>query len=250
MLYGVIDVVNLTKRHGRKTVVDDLSFTAARGRVTGFLGPNGAGKSSTLRVLLGLDSADAGSALIAGVPYRTLRQPLRTVGSLLDGTGAHPSRTAHAHLRWVARSNGIRISRVDEVLEIVGLSDAAGSRVGRYSLGMGRRLSLATALLGDPELLILDEPVNGLDPGGIRWIRRFLTEFAATGRTVLLSSHLMAEMADIADDLVVISGGRVVSQGPLDAVTAGYASLEEAFFALTDPSGGRSVDRPGNGGWS
>nr|WP_231928564.1 ATP-binding cassette domain-containing protein [Micromonospora echinaurantiaca] len=195
-------------------------------------------------MLLGLDSADAGSALIAGVPYRTLRHPLRTVGSLLDGTGAHPSRTAHAHLRWVARSNGIRKDRVDEVLEIVGLSDAAGRRVGRYSLGMGRRLGLATALLGDPELLILDEPVNGLDPGGIR---RLLTEFAATGRTVLLSSHLMAEMADIADDLVVISGGRVVSHGPLAAVTAGYSS-EDAFFALTDPTGGRPVDYPRDGG--
>lgn len=248
MLYDVIDVVNLTKRHGRKVVVNDISFTAVRGRITGFLGPNGAGKSSTLRVLLGLDSADAGSALIAGVPYRTLRHPLRTVGSLLDGTGAHPSRTARAHLRWVARSNGIRKDRVDEVLEIVGLSDAAGRRVGRYSLGMGRRLGLATALLGDPELLILDEPVNGLDPGGIRWIRRLLTEFAATGRTVLLSSHLMAEMADIADDLVVISGGRVVSHGPLAAVTAGYASLEDAFFALTDPTGGRPVDYPRDGG--
>lgn len=208
------------------------------GRVTGFLGPNGAGKSSTLRILLGLDSADAGTALIAGKPYRKMRNPLRTVGSLLDGSGAHRSRTAHAHLSWIARSNGIPKARVDEVLDAVGLSDAAGTRVGKYSLGMGRRLGLATALLGEPELLILDEPVNGLDPDGIRWIRRFLKQFAATGGTVLLSSHLMTETADTADDLIVISAGRVITQGPLGEITAGYASLEDAFFALTDPGAG------------
>ncbi|MEU4391063.1 ATP-binding cassette domain-containing protein [Kribbella sp. NPDC023855] len=231
----MIDITTLTKRHGKKVAVDNISFTAAAGRVTGFLGPNGAGKSSTLRILLGLDSADAGSALIGGRPYRELRNPLRTVGSLLDGSGAHRSRTARAHLSWVARSNGISRSRVDEVLDLTELSDVAGKRVGKYSLGMGQRLGIATALLGEPEVLVLDEPVNGLDPEGIRWIRRFLTEYAAGGRTVLVSSHLMSEMAETATDLVVIMAGRVVAAGPLAEVTAGHASLEEAFFALTDP---------------
>jgi ABC-2 type transport system ATP-binding protein len=231
----MIDITTLTKRHGKKVAVDNISFTAAAGRVTGFLGPNGAGKSSTLRVLLGLDSADAGTALIGGRPYRELRNPLRTVGSLLDGSGAHRSRTARAHLSWVARSNGIPRSRVDEVLDLTGLSDTAGKRVGKYSLGMGQRLGIATALLGEPEVLVLDEPVNGLDPEGIRWIRRFLTEYAAGGRTVLVSSHLMSEMAETATHLVVITAGRVVADGPLAEVTAGHTSLEEAFFALTDP---------------
>ncbi|MFC0623109.1 ABC transporter ATP-binding protein [Kribbella deserti] len=230
----MIEINSLTKRHGRKVAVDNVSFTVAPGRVTGFLGPNGAGKSSTLRVLLGLDSADAGTALIDGRPYRSLRNPLRTVGSLLDGSGGHRARTARAHLSWVAQSNGIRRSRIDEVLELAGLTDAAGKRIGKYSLGMGRRLGLATALLGEPELLVLDEPVNGLDPEGIRWIRRFLTEYAADGRTVLLSSHLMSEMAGTATDLVVITEGRVVADGPLEQITAGHDSLEDAFFALTD----------------
>ncbi|WP_433271605.1 ABC transporter ATP-binding protein [Actinosynnema sp. CS-041913] len=229
----MIDITRLSKRHGRKLAVDDVSFTVAPGRVTGFLGPNGAGKSSTLRVLLGLDAADAGTAFIDGKPYRELRNPLRTVGSLLETSGAHRSRTARAHLSWVARSNGIPRTRVDEVLETVGLADDAGKRVGKYSLGMGRRLGLATALLGEPEVLVLDEPVNGLDPQGIRWIRRFLRSYAADGRTVLLSSHLMSEMADTADDLVVITNGRVVVQGSLDEITVGHASLEDAFFAHT-----------------
>jgi ABC-2 type transport system ATP-binding protein len=234
----MIDIAHLTKRHGSKLAVDDISFTVVPGRVTGFLGPNGAGKSSTLRVLLGLDSADAGTALIGGKPYRKLRNPLRTVGALIDGSGAHRSRTARAHLSWVARSNGIPKSRVGEVLEAVGLSEAATKRVGKYSLGMGQRLGLATALLGEPDVLVLDEPVNGLDPDGIRWIRRFLKSYTAEGRTVLLSSHLMSEMANTADDLVVISNGRVVTQGPLDEITVGYGSLEDAFFALTAPSAG------------
>jgi ABC-2 type transport system ATP-binding protein len=229
----VIDIHHLTKRYGRKLAVHDISFTVSPGRVTGFLGPNGAGKSSTLRVLLGLDAADSGSALIGGLPYPALRNPLRTVGSMLEGSGAHRSRTARAHLSWVARSNGIPKSRVDEVLEVVGLTDAANKRVGTYSLGMGQRLGLATALIGDPRVLVLDEPVNGLDPEGIRWIRRLLRSYAAEGRTVLLSSHLMSEMADTADDLVVINHGRVVAQGTLRDLTVGHASLEEAFFALT-----------------
>lgn len=246
MLASVIEINGLTKRHGGKPAVDDIGFTAVPGRVTGFLGPNGAGKSSTLRILLGLDTADAGTALIGGRPYRKIRDPLRTVGSLLDGSGAHRSRTARAHLSWIARSNGISKSRVNDVLETVGLADVAGRRAGTYSLGMGQRLGMAAALLGEPEVLVLDEPVNGLDPDGIRWMRRFLKGYAQAGRTVLLSSHLMSEMADTADDLVVISSGRVVTCGSLGDVTAGYASLEDAFFALTDPahrSGGAGEGR-------
>lgn len=238
----MIEIVNLTKRHGRRTVLRDVGFTARPGRVTGFLGPNGAGKSSTLRVLLGLDSADAGTALVGGVPYRRLRQPLRTVGAVLDGSGAHRARTGRAHLAWVARSNGIPRSRVPEVLEQVGLTGAG--RVRSYSTGMGQRLGIAAALLGDPAVLVLDEPLNGLDPEGIRWFRRFLRARAAEGRTLLLSSHVMAEVAATADDLVVIHSGRVVSRGTVDEVTAGHGSLEDAFFALIEsgPDGGRRAD--------
>ncbi len=231
----------LVRRHGTRVVLDRIGFEARAGRVTAFLGPNGAGKSSTLRVLLGLDRADAGRALVAGRPYRTLRDPLRTVGSVLDGSGAHRSRTARDHLAWVARSNGIPRSRVPEVLDQVGLADAARVRVGRYSLGMGQRLGLAAALLGEPEALVLDEPANGLDPEGIRWLRGLLRRRADDGGTVLLSSHLMSEVAGIADDLVVIARGRVVAAGTLAEVTAGHAGLEEAFFALTAGGPGRSA---------
>ncbi|MFI6737189.1 ABC transporter ATP-binding protein [Nonomuraea sp. NPDC050451] len=232
----MIEVVGLTKRHGAKVAISDVSFAVAPGRVTGFLGPNGAGKSSTLRILLGLDRADAGTALIGGLPYRKLRDPLRTVGSLLEGSGAHRSRTARAHLSWVARSNGIPKQRVAQALAEVGLAHVAGKRVGTFSLGMGQRLGLAAALLGEPAALVLDEPVNGLDPDGIRWMRRLLKEYAKGGGAVLISSHLMSEMAEVADDLIVISAGRIVASGPLAEVTAGHASLEEAFFALTDPA--------------
>ena len=223
----------LTKRRGPHTVLSDVTFQALPGRVTGFLGPNGAGKSSTLRILLDLDRPTGGTALIDGRPYRTLRDPLRTVGSMLDGSGAHRSRTARNHLAWVARSNGIPAHRVGAVLEQVGLADAGRTRVSTFSLGMGQRLGLATALLGEPGTLVLDEPVNGLDPEGIRWIRGLLRRHADAGGTVLLSSHLMSEVAEIADDLVVISAGRIVAAGPLDEVTAGYATLEDAFFGLT-----------------
>jgi ABC-2 type transport system ATP-binding protein len=226
-------IEQLVKRRGSRTVLDRIGFEARPGRVTAFLGPNGAGKSSTLRILLGLDRADGGRALVGGRTYRSLRYPLRTVGSMLDGSGAHRSRTARNHLAWVARSNDIPRHRVGEVLEEVGLADSGRVRVGRYSLGMGQRLGLAAALLGAPEALVLDEPVNGLDPEGIRWIRGLLRGHADGGGTVLLSSHQMSEVAGIADDLVVISGGRVVAAGTLDEVTAGHASLEDAFFALT-----------------
>ncbi|MEE6287125.1 ATP-binding cassette domain-containing protein [Georgenia sp. MJ173] len=229
----MILIDQLVKRHGTRTVLDHVTFRAEPGRVTAFLGANGAGKSSTLRILLGIDHPDGGSALVTGRPYRQLRYPLRTVGSMLDGSGAHRSRTARHHLSWVARSNRIARHRVAQVLEDVGLTDAADTRVGRFSLGMGQRLGLATALLGAPQMLVLDEPVNGLDPQGIRWIRDLLRGHADAGGTVLLSSHLMSEVADVADDLVVIAGGRIVTTGTVEQVTAGHASLEAAFFTLT-----------------
>jgi ABC-2 type transport system ATP-binding protein len=230
----MLSIQNLVKRRGSISILTGVSLRTEPGRVTGFLGPNGAGKSTTLRILLGLDHATAGSALISGHPYRSLRDPLRTVGSMLEGSGAHRSRTARDHLAWVACSNGIARRRVAEVLEQVGLAQHGRTRVGRFSLGMGQRLGLATALLGEPPALVLDEPGNGLDPEGIRWLRGLLRHHAASGGTVLFSSHAMSEVAEIADDLVVIAGGRIVAAGPLADVTAGYRSVEEAFFALTD----------------
>ncbi|MFK0248445.1 ABC transporter ATP-binding protein [Amycolatopsis azurea] len=229
----MIEFDRLTKRRGSATILSDVSFVARPGRVTGFLGPNGAGKSSTLRILLGLDRPTSGTALFGGVPFAELRDPVRKVGAVLDGSGAHRARTARAHLKWVAAAGGVPLGRVDEVLAEVGLSASAGKRVGGYSLGMGRRLALAAALLGDPEVLVLDEPVNGLDPEGIRWIRGFLRERAAAGRTVLLSSHLMGELSETVDDVVVIDGGRIVARGTLAEVVGGHRNLEDAFFALT-----------------
>jgi ABC-2 type transport system ATP-binding protein len=233
----MITIEHVSKRRGSHQILTDITFTAQPGRVTGFLGPNGAGKSSTMRILLGLDRAQTGLARVCGRPFAELNRPLTTVGAVLDGSGAHRSRTGRAHLRWVAASNGLSRSRVDEVLDVVGLTEAAGKRVGGYSLGMGRRLGLAAALLGDPEVLILDEPVNGLDPGGIRWMRAFLRERASAGRTVLLSSHLMGELAETVDDVVVIDKGRIVSMGTLAEVTGDHRSLEDAFFALTSAGG-------------
>jgi ABC-2 type transport system ATP-binding protein len=229
----MLSIDGVGKRRGSRAVLSDVTFRARPGRVTGFLGPNGAGKSSTLRILLGLDRASTGTALVDGRPYRDLRDPLRTVGSLLEGSGAHRSRTARNHLTWLARSNGIPRRRVDEVLDRVGLADAGRTRVARFSLGMAQRLGLAAALLGEPAALVLDEPVNGLDPAGIRWLRTLLRGHAAAGGTVLLSSHLMSEVAEVADDLVVITGGRVVAAGPFAGVVSGHATLEDAFFALT-----------------
>ena len=233
----MITIDTLTKRHGSRSVLHEVSLSARPGRVTGFVGPNGAGKSSTLRCLLGLDRIDAGTALLGGRPYRELRHPLRTVGAVLDGAGAHPLYTGRAHLRWVAAGSGIPRRRVEEVLNAVGLTEAAGRRVHTYSLGMGQRLGLAAALLGDPEILILDEPVNGLDPAGIRWIRGLMREHAESGGTVLVSSHVLAELAEVADDVVVIAEGRVRAAGTLAEVADGYADLEEAFFSLTAPTG-------------
>lgn len=237
----MIEITHLRKTHGRRTVVDDVSLRARPGRVTAFLGPNGAGKSSTLRILLGLDTATAGQALIGGARYRSLRRPLTVVGALLDGPGAHPARTARAHLRWMARSNGIALARVDEVLAEVGLAEAARRRIGGFSLGMGQRLGVASALLGDPAVLVLDEPTNGLDPEGIRWMRTVLRGCAAQGRTVLVSSHLMTEMEDVADDVIVLAQGRVLADGTVDEVRGSHRHLEEAFFALTDAAARRNT---------
>lgn len=234
----MLTIHNLVKHRGAEVILSGISFKARPGRITGFLGPNGAGKSSTLRILLGLDRATSGSALIHGKPYAELDHPLATVGAALDGSGAHPMRTGRAHLRWIARAAGLPRSRVEEVLELTGLSDAAGKRVRNYSLGMGKRLGMAAALLGDPQLLVLDEPVNGLDPEGIRWIRTFLRERAASGSTVLLSSHLMGELAETVDDVVIIKQGTIVADGTLNEVIGRHSSLEEAFFALTAKQAG------------
>ncbi|SDM25630.1 ABC transporter ATP-binding protein [Actinomyces ruminicola] len=231
----MITIDALTKRHGERTVLHGLSLEARPGRVTGFVGPNGAGKSSTLRCLLGLDRIDAGTALVGGRPYRELRHPLHTVGAMLDGAGAHPSCTGRAHLRWVAAGSGIPRRRVDEVLELVDLADAARRPVRTYSLGMGQRLGLAAALLGDPEIIILDEPVNGLDPAGIRWMRDLVRKHACAGGTVLVSSHMLSELAEVADDVVVIAQGRVRATGTLTEVAGDHGDLEEAFFALISP---------------
>lgn len=229
----MIEIESVTKRRGRRTVLSSVSFRARPGRVTGFVGPNGAGKSSTLRILLGLDRATSGRALVGGRRYCDLPQPLRTVGALLDGGGAHPSRTARAHLAWIAASQGISRRRIDEVLDLVGLRGDARRRAGTYSLGMGQRLGLAAALLGDPEVLVLDEPVNGLDPAGVLWIRDLVRGRAARGGTVLMSSHLMGELAEVADDIVVIADGRITAAGSIDDLVAPYGDLEAAFFALT-----------------
>ena len=209
----MIEVNSLTKEYGKVRAVDDLTFTVEPGVVTGFLGPNGAGKSTTMRMILGLDTPTTGTALIDGTPYRSLSNPLNKVGALLDAKAIHPNRSARNALLWQAQASGIDTSRVDAVLDLVGLTSVANKKVGGFSLGMGQRLGIAAAMLGDPEYLILDEPVNGLDPEGIRWVRELLRRFAAEGRTVLVSSHLLAEMAQTADHLIVIGKGRLVAAG-------------------------------------
>jgi len=212
----MIETRGLTKRYGSTLSVDDLTFTVEPGRVTGFLGPNGAGKSTTMRMILGLDRPTSGQALINGKPYGDLVDPLRTVGALLDAKWVHPNRSARAHLRWLARSNRLSASRVDEVLDQVGLTEVADRRAGAFSLGMSQRLGIAAALLGDPGILLFDEPVNGLDPEGIVWIRKFMQRLANEGRIVLVSSHLLSEMAMTASDLVVIGRGSLISQSTTD----------------------------------
>ncbi len=208
----MIEAEGLSKRYGKTLAVDNLSFSVQSGRVTGFLGPNGAGKSTTMRMILGLDKPSGGNVRIDGKRYRELHNPLRTVGALLDAKWVHPNRSARAHLRWLAKSNKLPAKRVDEVLDLVGLTDVANRRAGGFSLGMSQRLGIAASLLGDPQVLLFDEPVNGLDPEGILWIRRFMHRLADEGRTVFVSSHLLSEMALTAQDLIVIGKGKLIAQ--------------------------------------
>ena len=208
---GLIEARELTKRFGDKLAVDHLSFTVEPGRVTGFLGPNGAGKSTTMRLITGLDRADSGSATIGGMTYEKLAKPLARVGALLEARSVHPGRSARNHLLFLAQTQGIPAKRADEVLDLVGLREVAGKRAGGFSLGMTQRLGIAAAMLGDPPVLMLDEPVNGLDPEGIRWVRNFMRQLASEGRTIFVSSHLMSEMAVTADYLVVIGRGSLIA---------------------------------------
>ncbi|WP_435059607.1 ABC transporter ATP-binding protein [Streptomyces sp. bgisy060] len=251
----MIEVNELTKRYGSKTAVDQLSFTVRPGRVTGFLGPNGAGKSTTLRMILGLDAPTAGSATVSGVPFRRHPRGLRHVGALLDAGQVHGGRSAAAHLSALARSNGISRRRVDEVLQEVGLTEVATRRIGGFSLGMKQRLGIATALLGDPPVLVFDEPINGMDPEGVLWVRRLFRRLAAEGRTVFLSSHLMSEMENTADQLVVIGRGRLIAAEPLrdfaarstrSSVVVGTPQAAELAAVLT--AAGASVEPEGSTG--
>jgi ABC-2 type transport system ATP-binding protein len=229
----VIEVRGLTKRFGPVLAVDRLSFAVEPGEVVGFLGPNGAGKTTTLRMLLGLVRPDAGTATINGRSYQDLSEPLHQVGAVLEASSFHPGRTARNHLRVQALAGEADRSRIDDVLELTGLTDAADRRVGGFSLGMRQRLGLATALLTDPELLILDEPTNGLDPEGVRWLRDLLRGMAAEGATVLVSSHILAEVAHTVDSVVILDRGRLVAQSSLADLTDGGQNLEDAFLKLT-----------------
>jgi ABC-2 type transport system ATP-binding protein len=228
----MIEVRDLTKRYGPVLAVDGLSFDVRPGVVTGFLGPNGSGKSTTMRMLVGLDTATRGSALIGGRPFRAWGWPLREVGALLEAKAFHPGRSARAHLTALAAGSSIPAARVEEVLGLVGLGGVADRRAGTYSLGMAQRLGIAAALLGDPAVLLLDEPVNGLDPEGIRWIRTLMKSLAAEGRTVFVSSHLISEMALTAERLIVIGAGRVLADTTVAELSA-RSSLEDAFLDLT-----------------
>ena len=246
----MIEAQHLTKRYGQTVAVDGASFAVRPGRVTGFLGPNGAGKSTTMRMILGLDTPSSGSVLVNGKPYRELTDPLRSVGALLDAKAVIGGRSAANHLLWLAASNGIARRRVTEVLELVGLSDVAGKRVGTFSLGMNQRLGIAAALLGDPETLMFDEPINGLDPDGILWIRNLMKSLAAQGRTVFLSSHLMSEMAQTADHLLVIARGRIIADASTDEFVSRNATpsvrvraLQPADLAAALTRRGAAVER-------
>ncbi len=236
---SAIEVNDLTKRFGPVTAVDAVSFEVQPGVVTGYLGPNGAGKTTTLRMILGLAHPTSGTATVEGKRYVELDEPTRTVGAVLERSGFHPGRRARDHLRTVARAARLPESRADEVLEAVALTDAGGRRAGQYSLGMRQRLSLATALLGEPRILILDEPANGLDPQGIRWLRDYLRWYAAQGRTVLVSSHVLAEMSQTADAVIVIARGKVVAQGLLEEIVA---SASGGAVVVRSPGAQRLAD--------
>ena len=228
----MITLNDVTKRYGSTVAVDHLSFEVRPGEVTGFLGPNGAGKSTTMRMVVGLDAPTSGQIIVDGHPYRDLRFPLRHVGVLLEAKAVHPGRSARDHLRWMADANCIDRRRVDEVLDMVGLTEVAGRSSGGFSLGMGQRLGIASALLGDPGTLLLDEPVNGLDPEGVRWIRRLLRSLADEGRSVLISSHLMSEMALTADRLIVVGRGRLIAEGSVEDIvrrtSSGHVRVDTA----------------------
>jgi ABC-2 type transport system ATP-binding protein len=250
----MIELHDVTKRYGATTAVDHLGFEVRPGEVTGFLGPNGSGKSTTMRMIVGLDAPTSGRVTVDGQAYRDLRFPLRHVGALLEARAVHPARSGRDHLRWLADSNGIGRRRVEEVLELVGLAEVAGRRSGGFSLGMGQRLGIATVLLGDPATLLLDEPVNGLDPEGIQWIRQLLRSLADEGRSVLVSSHLMSEMALTADRLVVIGRGRLIAEGSVaevvQASSVGHVRVDSAepdrlHRALHDA--GAEIDRAADG---
>lgn len=217
----MIEASGLSKRYGAKTAVDNVSFTVRSGQVTGFLGPNGAGKSTTMRMIVGLDNPTAGRVLVNGKPYAQHRAPLHEVGALLDAKAVHTKRSAYNHLRAMAATHGISGKRVNEVIDLTGLAPVARKRVGGFSLGMGQRLGIAVALLGDPHTVILDEPVNGLDPEGVLWVRHLARGLASEGRTVFLSSHLMSEMAQTADHLIVIGRGRIIADAPISDIIAG-----------------------------
>lgn len=221
----MIEASGLSKRYGAKTAVNDVSFTVQSGRVTGFLGPNGAGKSTTMRMIVGLDRPSAGAVTVNGKPYQQHRAPLHEVGALLDAKAVHTKRSAYNHLRALAATHGISNKRVNEVIELTGLGPVAKRRVGGFSLGMGQRLGIAVALLGDPQTLIFDEPVNGLDPEGVLWVRNLAKGLAAEGRTVFLSSHLMSEMAVTADHLIIIGRGRIIADAPISEIIAGQDKI-------------------------
>ena len=221
----MIELTGLTKEYGTRVAVDDLTVTVHPGRVTGFLGPNGSGKTTTIRCVLGLARPTSGTATVLGQPYRQLAHPMRRVGALIDPRARHPGRTAYRHLLALAQSNGLPGARVDAVIELVGLESVADDRVRGFSLGMGQRLGIAAALLGDPDVLLLDEPVNGLDPEGIRWVRELLRDLADEGRTVLVSSHLMSEMEDTADHLVVLGRGRLLADVPMEELLGAHSAV-------------------------
>jgi ABC-2 type transport system ATP-binding protein len=237
---ATIEVSGLRKRFGSKLALDGMSFTVRPGRVTGFIGPNGAGKSTTMRVILGLDAVEAGSALVGGRPYASLRRPLRHLGSLLDAAALQSSRTGRNHLLWLAYSQGLPAARVDTVLEQVGLQSAARRKAGGYSLGMRQRLGIAAALLGDPPVLMLDEPFNGMDPEGIVWMRGFLRSLAGEGRAVLVSSHLMSELQDTAGHLVVVGQGKVIADASVTELLAA-ASGDRVTLRTAAPAGAATV---------
>lgn len=227
---------HLTKSYGSKKAVDDISFTVEPGRVTGFLGPNGAGKSTTMRMIVGLDTPTRGTVTVKGASYASLKSPLTTVGALLDAKAVHTGRSARNHLRALAATHGIPVKRADEVIEITGLTSVASKRAGGFSLGMGQRLGIAAALLGDPEILILDEPVNGLDPEGVLWVRNLVRGQAAEGRTVFLSSHLMSEMSMTADHLIVLGKGKILADAPTTQIVSSWTKQS---VSVTSPDAER-----------